>query len=320
MPARCAWLRRSPAAPSDADAVRPRTRWASVYDAVRRRLRPWPPPRRRRRQRAAGPGRAGGWGRHRPRPAALRRSKRVTGIDLSAEMLALARSRVSGTAGQRRRAAGGGRRGDRVRRRQFDIAVAMFVASVVPNPRPLLAEMRRVVRPGGTCCSSTTSRPTAARAGGSSARWRRRPRAGLAPGLRDGSPAAAGGHGAGELRAGAAARAVHPGAPAELSARCPADLDLPAGRPIGAAARPRAWFEGIELDEAVSRRLVSRAGTGSVAACRAGPARGADPAPWQLGMQTAHSPVAGRHRGPARPGQLADDRRRRSSSPRCSAT
>jgi phosphatidylethanolamine/phosphatidyl-N-methylethanolamine N-methyltransferase len=31
----------------------------------------------------------------------------------------------------------------------FDIAVAMFVASVVPNPKRLLAEMRRVVRPGG---------------------------------------------------------------------------------------------------------------------------------------------------------------------------
>ena len=31
----------------------------------------------------------------------------------------------------------------------FDIAVAMFVASVVPHPRALLAEMRRVVRPGG---------------------------------------------------------------------------------------------------------------------------------------------------------------------------
>jgi phosphatidylethanolamine/phosphatidyl-N-methylethanolamine N-methyltransferase len=32
---------------------------------------------------------------------------------------------------------------------RFDIAVAMFVASVVPNPRRLFAEMRRVVRPGG---------------------------------------------------------------------------------------------------------------------------------------------------------------------------
>ena len=29
----------------------------------------------------------------------------------------------------------------------FDIAVAMFVASVVPNPRRLYAELRRVVRP-----------------------------------------------------------------------------------------------------------------------------------------------------------------------------
>jgi phosphatidylethanolamine/phosphatidyl-N-methylethanolamine N-methyltransferase len=31
----------------------------------------------------------------------------------------------------------------------FDTAVAMFVASVVPHPRQLMAEMRRVVRPGG---------------------------------------------------------------------------------------------------------------------------------------------------------------------------
>ena len=31
----------------------------------------------------------------------------------------------------------------------FDTAVAMFVASVVPDPRRMLAEMRRIVRPGG---------------------------------------------------------------------------------------------------------------------------------------------------------------------------
>ena len=31
----------------------------------------------------------------------------------------------------------------------FDVAAAMFVASVVPNPRRLLAELRRLVRPGG---------------------------------------------------------------------------------------------------------------------------------------------------------------------------
>ena len=78
------------------------------------------------------------------------RAKRITGIDLSAEMLALARARVR----ERRLTnvdalqevdaeATGFDAGS------FDIAVAMFVASVVPHPRALLAEMRRVVRPGG---------------------------------------------------------------------------------------------------------------------------------------------------------------------------
>ena len=76
--------------------------------------------------------------------------KRITGIDLSAEMLDRARQRVA-------------RLGlDNVDAllemdaeatsfpdASFDIAVAMFVASVVPHPRRLLAEMRRLVRPGG---------------------------------------------------------------------------------------------------------------------------------------------------------------------------
>ncbi len=76
--------------------------------------------------------------------------KRVTGIDLSKEMLRKARERT---------------RADGLTNVQalhemdaeatsfadssFDIAVAMFVASVVPNPRRLLTELRRVVRPGG---------------------------------------------------------------------------------------------------------------------------------------------------------------------------
>ena len=76
--------------------------------------------------------------------------KRITGIDLSAEMLERAQTRVTAEgldnveallvldAEDTGFAAG-----------QFDIAVAMFVASVVPHPRALLAEMRRVVRPGG---------------------------------------------------------------------------------------------------------------------------------------------------------------------------
>ena len=76
--------------------------------------------------------------------------KRVTGIDLSAHMLELARARV---------------REERLVQVEslleldaensglptasFDIAAAMFVASVVPHPRRLLAELRRLVRPGG---------------------------------------------------------------------------------------------------------------------------------------------------------------------------
>lgn len=76
--------------------------------------------------------------------------KRVVGIDLSAEMLERARTRV---------------REERVatveslremdaeatdfQDGEFDIAVAMFVASVVPHPRRLMEEMCRVVRPGG---------------------------------------------------------------------------------------------------------------------------------------------------------------------------
>ena len=76
--------------------------------------------------------------------------KRIVGIDLSAEMLALARRRV---------AAEGLRNVQDLLEMdaeatdfadgQFDTAIAMFVASVVPNPRRLLAELRRVVKPGG---------------------------------------------------------------------------------------------------------------------------------------------------------------------------
>lgn len=77
--------------------------------------------------------------------------KRITGIDLSAEMLAQARKRV---AELRLRNIDALREMDAEATdftdASFDIAVAMFVASVVPNPRRLLAEMRRVVRPGGT--------------------------------------------------------------------------------------------------------------------------------------------------------------------------
>jgi phosphatidylethanolamine/phosphatidyl-N-methylethanolamine N-methyltransferase len=76
--------------------------------------------------------------------------KQVTGIDLSAEMLAHARTRVIaeriGTVEALREMDAEATDFDDG---TFDIAVAMFVASVVPHPRRLLAEMRRVVRPGG---------------------------------------------------------------------------------------------------------------------------------------------------------------------------
>jgi phosphatidylethanolamine/phosphatidyl-N-methylethanolamine N-methyltransferase len=77
--------------------------------------------------------------------------KRITGIDLSAEMLAQARKRVvqfrlRNVESLHEMDAEATDFGDA----SFDIAVAMFVASVVPNAPRLLAEMRRVVRPGGT--------------------------------------------------------------------------------------------------------------------------------------------------------------------------
>lgn len=144
---------RRQAAVLDADSVRSAyRRWASVYDVAF--------------------GGVSGWGRRLavaavnalPGTAVLEAGvgtglalphyapgKRVTGIDLSSDMLALARRRVAreriGTVAALLEAdaeATGFADG------QFDIAVAMFVASVVPHPRLLLAEMRRVVRPGGT--------------------------------------------------------------------------------------------------------------------------------------------------------------------------
>jgi len=76
--------------------------------------------------------------------------KRVTGIDLSVEMLAHARKRVAqGGLTSVEELAEMDAEAMRFPDGSFDIAVAMFVASVVPHPRRLVAEMRRVVVQGG---------------------------------------------------------------------------------------------------------------------------------------------------------------------------
>jgi phosphatidylethanolamine/phosphatidyl-N-methylethanolamine N-methyltransferase len=77
--------------------------------------------------------------------------KRVTGIDLSPPMLDRAGARAR-RLGRTRIAALLEMDAEAMTfpDASFDIAVAMFVASVVPDARRLLAEMRRVVRPGGT--------------------------------------------------------------------------------------------------------------------------------------------------------------------------
>jgi phosphatidylethanolamine/phosphatidyl-N-methylethanolamine N-methyltransferase len=141
-----------PVAALDADAVRAAyRRWASFYDTSFGGVSAWG---RRRavdevnrlpgnRVLEAGVGTGLALPRYLP-------EKRITGIDLSTEMLAHARDRAKRLnlgnvtalmemdAEATSFAAG-----------SFDIAVAMFVASVVPHPQRLLAEMRRVVRPGG---------------------------------------------------------------------------------------------------------------------------------------------------------------------------
>lgn len=81
----------------------------------------------------------------------FREDARVTGIDISAEMLAKARRRVA----QRRLG-----QVDallvmdaeelRFADNSFDAVLALYVASVVPDPARFAAEMRRVCIPGGT--------------------------------------------------------------------------------------------------------------------------------------------------------------------------
>lgn len=77
-------------------------------------------------------------------------SKWVTGIDLSTDMLAYARKRLH-THGYKnvRNLLEMDAEHTSFEDSSFDIAVAMFVASVVPHPRQLLQELKRIVKPGG---------------------------------------------------------------------------------------------------------------------------------------------------------------------------
>ncbi|MCQ4162213.1 methyltransferase domain-containing protein [Roseomonas sp. GC11] len=145
-------LRDHPRAALDANSVRDAyRRWAGVYDAVFGGVSSYG----RRRAVAAVNRLPGtrvlevgvGTGLALPR---YRAEKRVVGIDLSREMLLKAEERV---------------REERLAHVEgllemdaeqmafqdgaFDIAVAMFTASVVPDAKKLMAEMQRVVRPGG---------------------------------------------------------------------------------------------------------------------------------------------------------------------------
>jgi phosphatidylethanolamine/phosphatidyl-N-methylethanolamine N-methyltransferase len=75
---------------------------------------------------------------------------RITGIDLSPDMLERARARVS-DAGLRNVEALVAMDASELSfpADRFDVAMAMFVMTVVPDPARVMAEMRRVVRPGG---------------------------------------------------------------------------------------------------------------------------------------------------------------------------
>lgn len=76
--------------------------------------------------------------------------KRITGIDLSSDMLQRAKQRV-----QRQHLSNVENlfemdaEATNFEDGSFDIAVGMFVASVVPHPDRLFAELKRVVKPGG---------------------------------------------------------------------------------------------------------------------------------------------------------------------------
>ncbi|MGD1934463.1 MAG: class I SAM-dependent methyltransferase [Candidatus Phaeomarinobacter sp.] len=78
------------------------------------------------------------------------RTARITGIDLSSDMLALARRRVTEQALGHVAALEEMDAGALTfETGSFDCAVAMYVMSVAPNPEAVLDELARITRPGG---------------------------------------------------------------------------------------------------------------------------------------------------------------------------
>jgi len=129
-------------------------RWAPVYDLIFNL--PFQPGRRaaaRAAERAAGPGGeilvvGVGTGLELP---LLPAASRVTGVDLSQPMLDVARKRVARQGLEHVKALlEMDAQATSFPAASFDAAVAMFVASVVPDPHLLVSELRRVVKPGGT--------------------------------------------------------------------------------------------------------------------------------------------------------------------------
>ena len=75
---------------------------------------------------------------------------RVVGIDLSADMLRLARRRVeTGGLGHVEAVSEADAGATGFPTASFDIAIAMYVMTVVPDPDAVMAELARLVRPGG---------------------------------------------------------------------------------------------------------------------------------------------------------------------------
>lgn len=81
----------------------------------------------------------------------FRRDAKVVGIDVSTEMLAKARQRVEKRKlGHVEALVEMDAEKMTFEESSFDAVIALYVASVVPNPKRFVAEMRRVCIPGGT--------------------------------------------------------------------------------------------------------------------------------------------------------------------------